>query len=388
MTQENPDYPHFSPENVRLSSLMWAAAVGVEGSPARLLSAWLSLLHTPGAVTKHRGRDFKQLVLKVCRGGFLSLRVRFKTWQGHHVVEPVHDNDSMILVDMVESMEDWKCLDVHCRPPCWEGWPQPVAHSTLKLVSAGNDSSLLKFAAMTGFKNLNKPDLVKLKTELRLPGRKDIAVAKLVLQLMQHVFPDKDPEFYERALETRFGVGRADDVVQERYMEDALAMIAESMDDDGYADEVKKWKEATEKAAKRHKEWKESARAAVRGEEAGGDCPDEEAPVQVPSSSSSSGLPRPEELAPVQWRTDRGLTLHEARRYAPPSGNLRKDETRHMRWQFRAPWALQIYSKSWGPLSTFDDNEALCHVLVMAWRDFEAFAGVKCPWEFDKFRLA
>ena len=60
-----------------------------------------------GSVIKHKERDFSQLVVRRCRFGFLSMRVRFLQLDGKAALHEAVDPASAFRVDSIEDFSQW-----------------------------------------------------------------------------------------------------------------------------------------------------------------------------------------------------------------------------------------------------------------------------------------
>ena len=393
VTEDRPTWPNQNPENVRLSALIWAGLVASGCSIEAFRASWRSLLQIPGTVTKRDDRDFPQLVLRRCTSAFLSMRVRFLHLDDHSVVvEPISTEDAFI-VDTVQDWEHWKTLEICCLPPSAREWPDSATHSGLRLVHTGKTMTLLESAAHEGFRGMTRTFLLRLHTALKVKGRKESTVMKLAAQLVKSVFTEASDGYIEECLKRRGA--KADDQPQTRQSATASALekLAGVLDDEGFSEEVQQWKEAEVLAAKRRQRHLDMARMTVHGSgqtEGSASSASHTAAASSSSGGPSSSSTDPPAPAPalkeIPWNPARGFTAAEARKFAPPNSSLRKDVVRHLRWQIRAKYLSQTWSKGFNQTG-FDDDEALTHVLVLAWNDYSRQAGVPVPWNFSKFRF-
>lgn len=80
-----------------------------------------------------------------------------------------------------------------------------------------------------------------------------------------------------------------------------------------------------------------------------------------------------------------GLSPQRAREYLPPGFALSKDTARENRWTLRSKLlgGSGSKSKSFGKRSSTTDWQAMCLLLVCAWRLHTEATGEQCPFDFD-----
>ena len=373
-------FPSMSARNVRLSSLVWAAAEKCQGDVNVLRGAWRSLLQQPGTITKHRERDECQLVCATSRYGFLSMRMRVLRSGPHMKLKPWTPAAEAMVVDLVENIGDWDVMEIKCCPPCWPGWTEEVNH--LEFLLATDPQPLLEFSARTCFRGLTKPFLAELMSLLHVPGRRDLKVAMLCTALLKHIFPGASTDDLEEILARR-GLPLVQQETLDggaEFTEAGLEKLAELLGDDVMAEEVADFKE--------HKTAANKARAHARLEAR--ECLHREAgeprEVHAQDPPEPAAPPAAEAVVrqPIVFPPHRGMTKAEAQEHAPPNTKVKKDASRCHRWQIEGDQLRQSYSKAWGSITRFSENQALLFVLMCAWSDFESTPGNPgCPWSFD-----
>ena len=83
--------------------------------------------------------------------------------------------------------------------------------------------------------------MVKLWGDLKIVGRKETIVMKLVAQLVRHLVPKADDLFVEACLQRRCDDVEVTQDGDEQYRAVAIEEMSSLLEDEGFAEEMQKW---------------------------------------------------------------------------------------------------------------------------------------------------
>ena len=95
-------------------------------------------------------------------------------------------------------------------------------------------------------------------------------------------------------------------------------------------------------------------------------------------------LTTPPSVQQINWHPSKGLDLRTAKKYFPPGCTVRKDVTRHMRWQVEAYFLKPSRSKVFSKNTMASENDALLYCLQCAWAAYCRKKGGACPFELSR----
>ena len=376
---------------MKLAPLLWAGALSVAGSWARLDEGYKGLLLHPGVIAQKQGRPYSQIVLLTTR--YVVLSARATVTRGDDALQYVNFTQPMsenMCVDVIDDLTEWSCKSLDALSP--NSGATKSARTSLKLIQGREHSSLLESAARRGFRGLLRPDLIRLYDTLEQdgvieakPGPRPTTVVKLVLRLIQHIFPEASQEEA-----SAMATARADDGTEHdsKFIDlDALPADDNDLDDEVDDDEMQQQdisqREKFRKSQKAQDDARRELKAALAREL---QIPPAREPLaDVARPSAAAAPPAAAGPRPIPW-TPRGFTQRQAKEFLPEGCKIRKDCTRAQRWQVHgADFLVVRHSRTWssGAPGGFSDNDALGFVLFLAWQDYTRQFGGECPWLLD-----
>eukprot|EP00971_Amphidinium_carterae_P351743 6492260-Amphidinium_carterae.3 len=371
LTAEKPStvWAHPSPHNYRISALAWLLLERSGGDWQQIEGAWKSLLLSPGMLFFERGIRTVKLVLHASQYGFISVAV-----QGlkDRVIKFPVDCKKHITFDFVRSVHSLRVTYLKLHAPGSEGGTTGAMQMTV----SKDHSSLLKFAAKSGFKTLTLSRLKQLALveKVSVPGSGERVSEKDCLSsLLKHVHGEAyTEEVFANAWAARKGKEvdpvLASDLFQSVDKEDIF-------DPDNFEDAEMafEWDQlhANMQRVRRESNKKQS--------EVG---KHEESTEKSAASSSASAVP-PKSRKFVTYRAD-GYSQDEATALLPETARIFKD-LKENRWRLSSKLLPNsgTKSKSWGKRSGISDFSAMLFVVKAAWQVHFENTGESCPWEFS-----
>lgn len=377
-----PDWPAVGPQSLKHQGLAWALISESGGKWARISSAWLSLLMTPGTAVMHKDHKVTLLVLGVSQYGFRAWRSHVQ--QQGRCMTFAPDPGAASRFHWVSDPSDWRVVqcDLDVVEDGMSAGPAAIAP---KLLARG--STLLKHACLQGFPRLTVPLLRRLFYKVLNvtgdPPARLATEASLVAALSRHILDSPTEAAIAEVMQRRHKGDTPQDLpVDDALTVDMLAVLENDIADDdaGIRAQIEKLREvALRQAAARQQKVEEVNKAAHAM-----------AAQAASSGSGSSGVgappvgPRPRRFVPVPTS---GPTAEEARVWLPEGFRVSKDSQRENRWRVRGPSLVGERSKSFGRGSSLTEWEALAFLLEVAWRSHSQATGEQCPWSFEGLTL-
>ena len=363
ISEKKPSWPALSAQGFKEAAIRWLCVSHYKGQWQNMQTVWLSLLLTPGTVVRKPREVGATLILKTSSWGALVWPLKIKK-EGENFflsfAAPPSTATSFLVVD-ADSLNQWEVMHIKCIGPssdCIAGG----GGMGFRLQAVPPKLSLLKAAAGLGFRNLGVVFLKKLHAHLGLTKEAmPRTAAALVTDLARHVLPPCEGDELDRILSSRTNLHNPEH-------QDLLSMardIEEMFELDPPDGEIEEWRRQFNE--KDRLLWRHLESAVAQHHE-----------MKIWGAERHSE--RPPQKA-VDWVPGRGLTVKEAKKYAPPGAQLLKDVQRHFRWQVRADWLRPSHSKTFSKSDAGTDNSALLFCLRMAWRKYETLYDDPCPWE-------
>lgn len=258
----------------------------------------------------------------------------------------------------------WRVSKVVALPPCKVRTSSGVRGRDCIGLTMGKQETLLKGAAMQGFRNLTLYFVDKLIAleKVKLDGGSKLNLKDKLRGLIRHFWPEATDQDVESSIGNRTSKLH-DDRTSLLNCDSVLQNIEHSLD----KDDMQVIKDHAKQVAAKAKDEAISA-------------PEKPPPQRPPvQSGQESWTPRPFPLA------DEDIGIQQARDLMPACcrNSLTKDVKRFSRWSAHyAKSAPSHVSKSWGPRTGFSVKTALCWVLHQVWAWHEDATGEKPPFDF------
>ena len=244
----------------------------------------------------------------------------------------------------------------------------------------------LQHALKRGLKGFRRPGPLSLYQDLEIPGKRPTTVVRLLQAIIAHECPLLSPEEQDAMALARLQDDEDEGDNVDPLLLQSFNLIADELADEQLQKQIADMKEAHEK---RHA--KTVARTAMEQHL------QKSAPDPVPAESSgfaasssgngaAHGVATAAALKKIHWPPPpAGFPQKSAKVCLPPGCLIRKDTSRAQRWQVsKGDFLTFDHSRSWNPGNGLDVNEALCVVLLLAWRDYaRSPGGSPCPWALD-----
>ena len=252
LTQAVPTWPALSAASLKASSMASLLLERTAGNWDHIRMAWLSQLLPEGCLVTHTKEKAMLVVMHVSQWGFLGWRVTLSAYHGLKVVRWGPDGADSLQFRFVADPTEWLVAPLTVHTPCTEKHETTVSAGHLVVAVNSKGTSLLRFAAMQGFRNLTATDLKKL---WRLPaagtpdGPVPTRTVDLVTGLVKAVSPGATDAQITEALQARGRMATPESASAEAGIlnnDAVLDHVLDELEDDDLKEELKALREKTE----------------------------------------------------------------------------------------------------------------------------------------------
>lgn len=358
--------PSMGPAAYDAIPLATSAMVMCKDSPGDLKTSWLSLLVPDGILvaSKKEGVELMTYTLGSTVHGALGWRCTGHRVGSQAVIVQLRSSSTSnecawrhILVTK-SNLDDWVCTGLEVVSPAFGPcrWPDGAIEKGIHLlVDKSPRTSLLRFAAATGFRTLTVALMKKLYKLLAVPHKGAMPSTEMTVAfaLVRHCMPEKTPDEVKAIVGRRFS-SRPPPIEATITAED-LPMV------------VKDFGEEDEKAVKNDLKLIEKLK--------GGGA------STVPAKT---GRAMPAKPVQKDLIVEGQLSSEHARQYLPDvrGCTIHKDVRLHMRWCATYPKKLPPRSAT-NAFGVMGDREAMMYCLRWVWQEHTAATAEECPYNLE-----